>query len=129
LLDLQQQRSDLITKTQQQEYDILTQGNLVGQRTRAQQGASQIGDLERQKNDQLKQIDQQIAAAQDRFDIEKKIFGLSQDRTQLEAELVILQHGQHIWYGYSQHSDSAIGCTTNCGADGCNLAAKRLGFG
>lgn len=94
LINLEYQRQQLINSEAQQEYDILTQGVMVRQRTTAMTKGQQIGQLRYQRDMQLQQMNEQIALAQHKVDAESKIFNLAKDRIGLETELLVAQEEQ-----------------------------------
>jgi len=94
LIDLEHQRQQLINSEAQQEYDILTQGVMVRQRTTAMTKGQQIGELRYQRDMQLQQMNEQIALTQHKVDAETKIFGLAKTRIGLEAQLLEAQEAQ-----------------------------------
>lgn len=94
LMDLQQQASDLMAQEAQEEYNILTQGNLTRQMTSAQTKGAQIEAARKSRDQQLDQINKQIALAQFKVDQEKQIFNLATTRIGLESQLLELQKTQ-----------------------------------
>jgi hypothetical protein len=94
LMDLQKQAATLMTQEAQQEYNILTQGNVTRQMTNAQSKGQQIEAARAQRDDQLDQINQQVALAQFKYDHEKQIFNLATTRIGLESQLLTLQKEQ-----------------------------------
>ena len=94
LLDLQQQRLDLMNQEQTQEYDILTGDTLKYKRTTAQDKGQQIEAAQAQYNQQMDQINQEIALTSYKVQSEQQIFALAADRIGLETELLGLQEQQ-----------------------------------
>jgi hypothetical protein len=94
LLDLEYQRQQIINQEAQQEYDVLTQGVLVRQRTTAMTKGQEIGQLRYQRDMQLQQIDEQIALQQYKVQTEQQIFDLATTRIGLETQLLSLQEAQ-----------------------------------
>jgi hypothetical protein len=96
LMDLQQQAADLMAQEAQQEWTILTQGNVTRQQTSAQSKGAQIEASRKNRDEQLDVINQQIALAQFKYSQEKQIFNLATTRIGLEAELLGLQKDQTV---------------------------------
>lgn len=94
LNDLLVQRQQLLTEEAQTEYDIMTQGVLVNQRTVAMTKMQQIQQARNQTNLQLQQIDQDIALTTYKVQSEQQIFHLATTRIGLEAQLLVLQEAQ-----------------------------------
>jgi hypothetical protein len=94
LIDLAQQRQDLITKTAQQEAGIMSQGVLARHQTEAQSKAQQISDLQRTVNIQLQTMNEQIAVDQNKVAAESKVFSLATSRIALENQLIDAQNAQ-----------------------------------
>jgi hypothetical protein len=92
LNDLLTQRQQLLTDEAQTEYDIMTQGVLVNQRTVAMTKMQQIQQSRNQMNLQLQQMDQEIAATSYRVDAERQIFNLASTRIGLELQLTEVQN-------------------------------------
>jgi hypothetical protein len=88
------QRYELMTNEAQSEYDIMTQGVLINQRTAAQTKMFQIQQDRNQYNLQLDQLNQQISLTKYKVDSESKIFNLATTRIALEAQLLALQESQ-----------------------------------
>jgi len=93
LNNLLTQRQQLLENTASQEEQILGQGVLSRTSTAASKSL-QISDLMANEQQQMDQLNQQIAVAQYRFNIEQKIFGLTNDSTSLQMQLVKLQEDQ-----------------------------------
>lgn len=91
LLNLEYQRQQIINQEAQQEYDILTQGVLTRQRTTAMTKGQQIGVLRYNEQQQLMQIDEQIALQQYKVQTEQQIFQIATTRIGLETQLLSLQ--------------------------------------
>jgi hypothetical protein len=94
LNDLLRDRKQLLTDEAQTEYDIMTQGVLVNQRTVAMTKMQQIQQARNQMNIQLQQMDQDIALTTYKVNSEKQIFDLATTRIDLEAQLLKLQEAQ-----------------------------------
>lgn len=94
LLDLEKQRYDLIQNEAKQEYDIMTQGVLTRQRGTAAVKGQEIAQLRYQRDQQLIQMNEEIAVSQEKVAAETKMFGLASDRITLEKQLLILQEQQ-----------------------------------
>jgi len=94
LNDLLTQRIELLTNEAQTEYDIMTQGVLVNQRTQAQMKITQIQQARNQANRQLEQLNQEINVTQYKVQAESHIFALASTRIALEAQLLVLQNAQ-----------------------------------
>ena len=94
LNDQLQARQDLLASTQKQEYDILTQGVLTRQRTSAMTKGSQIAEIQKAADIQLKQMNQQIELSTYKVNAEKQIFSIASTRVDLERQLLILQKQQ-----------------------------------
>lgn len=94
LNDLLTQRAQLLTDTNTQEYQIMSQGLVGRQLTFGQTKMDQMQVLEQQRNLQLQQIDEQIALAQYKVNAESQIFSLATTRIGLEAQLLALQEQQ-----------------------------------
>lgn len=77
-----------------QKQDIMGRGNVRRMTSESQQKAYDLQQLDKNYQKQRQSMDQQIAVAQTRFDVEKNIFGLSQNRTALETRLIELQQAQ-----------------------------------
>ena len=95
--DLLTQRQDIVNKANQTEFDILTRGSLTRGRTAAQ---SKMGEIEQVKVDEAKQlnsINRQIDLAQFKYDSEKSIFNLSQNRVAMELSLLNRQKEQVVF--------------------------------
>lgn len=94
LNDLLRDRQQLLTDEAQTEYDIMTQGVLVNQRTVAMQKMQQIQQARNQMNLELQRIDQDIALTTYKVNSERQIFNLATTRIDLETQLLVLQEAQ-----------------------------------
>ena len=86
-----EQRDKLLKDTAQAEKDILNQGVLVRQKTMAQTKGEAIAEIEKQKAEQLEQIDNQIKLAKYKLETESKLFDLTGSRVALENRLLNLK--------------------------------------
>jgi hypothetical protein len=96
LNDLIGQRNDLLAQTSQQIQTIMSRGVLTRTPTNAMQKSLEIKQLQDQANKQLDQLNKQISLAQAKFDLDKSIFGLTQDQVTLEQQLLDIQKEQAI---------------------------------
>lgn len=92
LNDLLVQRQELITSEAQQEYDIMTQGVLVNQRTQAMTKMNQIQLARNQTNLELEKLNQEIDVTNYKVNAERQIFNLATTRIGLELELTAIQN-------------------------------------
>lgn len=124
LINLEYQRQQLINQEAQQEYDILTQGVLVRQRTTAMTKGQEIGQLRYQRDMQLQQMNEQIALAQHKVDAETKIFGLAKDRIGLETQLLAAQTEQADFQIAQVQALASVLAALQSGLTGGSLMAK-----
>lgn len=124
LINLEYQRQQLINQEAQQEYDILTQGVLVRQRTTAMTKGQEIGQLRYQRDMQLEQMNEQIALAQHKVDAETKIFGLAKDRIGLETQLLAAQTEQADYQIAQVQALASVLAALQSGLSGGSLMAK-----
>lgn len=92
--NLLKERKDLVDQWNTAQYDALTSGNLSRQRTAAQQALAEQAKQARAYQDQLHQIDQQIALAKFKTEQEQHVFNLAATRVGLEAQLLEMQKAQ-----------------------------------
>lgn len=92
--DLLVQRQQLISSTDQEVFNLLAGGAPSRTQTRAQTTAEKIAQLETQKDLQLEQLNQEIAVAAHKLDVEQQIFNLATTRIGLENQLVNLKNEQ-----------------------------------
>jgi hypothetical protein len=91
LINLEYQRQQIINQEAQQEYDVLTQGVMVRQRTTAMTKGQEIGQLRYQRDMQLQQINEQISLQKFKVQTETQIFNLANTRIGLENQLLAAQ--------------------------------------
>jgi hypothetical protein len=91
LNDLYDQRNQLLADYASQEYDIMTRGVLVYQRTLAQSKMQELQQAQKNRDQQLDKLNQEIALTKYKVDAENKVFTLATTRMTLEAQLLKLQ--------------------------------------
>lgn len=92
--DLLLQRQNLISNTNQQIQNIMSQGVAVRQMPEGVSKAQQIEQVEQGAQVQLDQMNQQIAVSGYQLQVQQQIFGLATTRIGLETQLVGLQNSQ-----------------------------------
>jgi hypothetical protein len=92
--DLLLQRQELIQNTNQQIQDVMSQGVAVRQMPEGVTKARQLQQIELNAQQQMDQLNEQIAVSQHKLDNEKQIFNLATTRVGLETQLVQLQDAQ-----------------------------------
>lgn len=90
-IDLQKQKKQLISDELAQEQQILNQGVVSRERSQAQQQASQIQALRKQRDDQLRNINQQLDMTKAQIGGQQQLFGLTNDRNTLLQRQVEIQ--------------------------------------
>ena len=92
--DLLLQRQELIQNTNQQIQDIMSQGVAVRQMPEGVTKARQLQQLMLSSQNQMAQMDEEIAVSQHKLNNEQQIFNLATTRVGLETQLVALQDAQ-----------------------------------
>jgi hypothetical protein len=88
------QRQQLIQSTNQQIQDVMSQGVAVQQMPEGVQKAQELEQIQINSQNQMDQLDQQIAVSNHQLQNEQKIFQLATTRVGLETQLVQLQDAQ-----------------------------------
>lgn len=91
LIQLQQEAADMQNKLAEENFGILTQGVAARQQSEAQTKGQQIEANDEQYNQQMTQLNQEMALTQFKVTAQEKIFGLASDQNDLEAQMLQLQ--------------------------------------
>lgn len=91
LIQLQQEAADMQNKLAEQNFGILTQGVMARQQSTAQTKGQEIEANDEQYNQQMTQLNQEMALTQFKVTAQEKIFGLATDQNDLEAQMLSLQ--------------------------------------
>ena len=94
LLQLEQQQAEMTNQYQSQVYGILSQGVTSRQLSGAQTKGAELEALNEQYSQQQLQMQQEIAVAAYKYQIQQKIFGLASTQVGLEMEMVAVQDEQ-----------------------------------
>lgn len=94
LNNLYLQRQQLMEQFGQQEQQILSGGVLVREASSSATKAAELQKAQIQFNQQMDQLNLQIATSQYKYETEQKIYGLATDRVGLETQLLQLQFSQ-----------------------------------
>ena len=94
LLQLEQQQAEMTNQYQSQVYGILSQGVTSRQLSGAQTKGAELQALNQQYSQQQLQMQQEIAVAAYKYQIQQKIFNLASTQVGLEMEMVAVQDAQ-----------------------------------
>ena len=88
------QRQQLMEQFAQQEQSIMSGGVAVREETASASKAGQLQQMQVQYNQQMDQMNMQIATAQYQYETQQQIYGLATTRVGLETQLLTLQMSQ-----------------------------------
>lgn len=91
LNNLLREREQLLADAAEQERRIRSRGVLERQRTIAQEKSAELAEAQRQRDEKLQSLDQEIRLAQLKVDSEARVFELATDRVALETRLLELR--------------------------------------